>query len=364
MSTHDPASTQRVDALEAELARRAAALDHIHTITKTFVALSLNEREAICDTLIALICSFCAYERGLILICSRERHTPELAAVYDIREREPLLSDAARATWSALLDAREALRLDGEAVRARWPARPEIFAEGLAAVSVDIEDRPIGLIVVAGKRSGAAIDEADVELLAVLGGLAALFIANGDAAIAQRELLAELARAAEAARHEAAAKQRTLEQLDAQLLLVEQQRLAIRQLSTPILEIWERVLVLPLIGSLDARRSLDIMEHLLEAIVQRQAKYAIVDLTGVEHVDTETGNYLIKIINSARLLGARCVLTGIRPVVAQTLVMLGIDLPSVTTAATLRRGLDYCIRQLSGATADSTLKPVERQSRG
>lgn len=127
--------------------------------------------------------------------------------------------------------------------------------------------------------------------------------------------------------------------------VINRQRFAIRSLSTPILQIWDDVLALPVIGVVDTQRSSDIMENLLGAIVQNRARYVILDITGVEVVDTKTADHFIKLISSARLLGAQCVLTGIQPAVAQTLVDIGIDMSAVTTMRNLQDGLRECLRR-------------------
>jgi anti-anti-sigma factor len=134
------------------------------------------------------------------------------------------------------------------------------------------------------------------------------------------------------------------EQLGAQLETIEQQRRAIQELSTPILQLWEGVLVLPVIGFVDSSRSQQMMERLLEEIVARQARHVIIDVTGVAVMDTQTADYFTKIFNSVKLLGAQCLLTGIRPAVAQTLVHIGVQLDQVTTRRNLQQGLQECLR--------------------
>ena len=128
-------------------------------------------------------------------------------------------------------------------------------------------------------------------------------------------------------------------ELEAKLVTIEQQAAAIRELTTPVMEIWDDVLVLPIVGVVDTRRSMDIMSNLLEQIVARQAKCVILDITGVEVVDTRTADYLLKVVRAASLLGSRCVLTGLSPAVAQTLVEIGADLTEVRARyGTSRRG--------------------------
>ncbi|MFC1850208.1 STAS domain-containing protein [candidate division CSSED10-310 bacterium] len=127
---------------------------------------------------------------------------------------------------------------------------------------------------------------------------------------------------------------------------VERQRYAIEELSTPILQLWDNVLALPIIGTVDTRRSLEIMEKLLAKIVEKQSKYIIIDITGVHVVDTKTADQFIKIIKAAELLGSTCIVTGIRPAVAQTMVEIGIDLAGIATVSNLREGLVECFRQM------------------
>ena len=136
---------------------------------------------------------------------------------------------------------------------------------------------------------------------------------------------------------------KTKRALEAKLGTIETQAAAIRELSTPIMDIWEDILLLPIVGVLDTRRSADVMTNLLQAIVEKQCKHVILDITGVEIVDTGTADYLIRVVRAAGLLGTRCVLTGLSPAVAQTLVEIGADLSAVTTLRSLREGLRHCL---------------------
>jgi rsbT co-antagonist protein RsbR len=121
--------------------------------------------------------------------------------------------------------------------------------------------------------------------------------------------------------------------------LVERLRLAIDEVSTPILELWNDVLALPIIGVVDSRRSAQIMERLLDEIVRRQSRYVIIDVTGVEIIDTRTADYFTKLIKAVELLGARCRITGVRPAVAQALVDIGLDLGAVRASRSLKHAL-------------------------
>jgi len=107
------------------------------------------------------------------------------------------------------------------------------------------------------------------------------------------------------------------------------------ELSTPVVKLWDGVLALPIIGTLDSSRTQTIMENLLEKIVQTGSELAIIDITGVPTVDTLTAQHLLKTVTAARLMGAECIISGIRPQIAQTIVHLGVDLGDIVTKASL-----------------------------
>lgn len=141
-------------------------------------------------------------------------------------------------------------------------------------------------------------------------------------------------------------QQRLVEQqLRQQLRLTQDQQESIARLSSPIIEVWQDVLIVPLIGAVDSDRAEMVMESLLAAVVERQAAFAILDLTGIDSVDTTTAHHLIKITNGLTLLGCRGVVTGIRPPVAQTMVGLGFDLSQVSTLRSLKEALRWCMRE-------------------
>ena len=127
--------------------------------------------------------------------------------------------------------------------------------------------------------------------------------------------------------------------------LIAAQQSALRELSTPLIPILDGVVAMPLIGAIDSARAQQIMETLLEGIGEKRASIAILDITGVRVVDTQVANALIRTAQAAQLLGARVILTGITPEVAQTLVQLGVDLSSVTTRSTLQSGIAYALTQ-------------------
>jgi len=133
-------------------------------------------------------------------------------------------------------------------------------------------------------------------------------------------------------------QERTAE-LTKQSEIIKQQAQEILAVSTPVLQVFEGVVVAPLIGTLDSQRTQRFMERLLERIVETNSPVALVDITGVPTIDTQTAQHLIDTISAVKLLGARVILTGVRPAIAQTLVHLGIDLTGITTRSSLASGL-------------------------
>ncbi|MFZ0731080.1 MAG: STAS domain-containing protein [Candidatus Sulfotelmatobacter sp.] len=117
--------------------------------------------------------------------------------------------------------------------------------------------------------------------------------------------------------------------------VIRRQQEELLELSTPVVKLWDGILALPLIGTLDSARTQIVMESLLQAIVQTNSKFAIIDITGVPTVDTVVAQHLLKTVTAARLMGADCIVSGVRPQIAQTIVHLGINLLDITTKATL-----------------------------
>jgi rsbT co-antagonist protein RsbR len=115
--------------------------------------------------------------------------------------------------------------------------------------------------------------------------------------------------------------------------IIRRQQEEISELSTPVVKLWQGILALPLIGTLDSTRTQVIMETLLQAIVDEEAEIAIIDITGVPTVDTLVAQHLLKTVAAARLMGADCIISGIRPQIAQTMVHLGLELNVVSKAS-------------------------------
>lgn len=119
------------------------------------------------------------------------------------------------------------------------------------------------------------------------------------------------------------------------------------EISTPVIRVWEGVLALPIIGTLDSERTQIVMENLLQEIVDTESDIAILDISGVPTVDTLVAQHLIKTVNATRLMGAECVISGIKPEIAQTIVHLGINLEGVQTKATLAAALKYAFSKMN-----------------
>lgn len=127
--------------------------------------------------------------------------------------------------------------------------------------------------------------------------------------------------------------------------VIRKQQEEMLELSTPVVKLWEGILALPLIGTLDSARTQIVMESLLESIVQTNSRVAIIDITGVPTVDTVVAQHLLKTVTAARLMGADCIISGVRPQIAQTIVHLGINLLDVTTKATLSDAFSIALQR-------------------
>jgi anti-anti-sigma regulatory factor len=133
-------------------------------------------------------------------------------------------------------------------------------------------------------------------------------------------------------------------QLERDEKIIKTQSETIMELSTPVTQIWDDVLILPLIGTIDTRRAGQVIENVLNAIVEKQATVVIMDVTGVPVVDTKVSDHFLKTIEASRMLGAKVILTGLSPYYAQILVSLGVDLSDVTTKGSLQQGLELAFK--------------------
>jgi rsbT co-antagonist protein RsbR len=127
--------------------------------------------------------------------------------------------------------------------------------------------------------------------------------------------------------------------------IIRRQQQELLELSTPVIKLWEGVLAVPMIGTLDSNRTQIVMETLLQQIVETESGLAIIDITGVPTVDTLVAQHLLKTVSAIRLMGADCIISGIRPQIAQTIVHLGIDLQGITSKATLADALSVALQR-------------------
>jgi rsbT co-antagonist protein RsbR len=144
-----------------------------------------------------------------------------------------------------------------------------------------------------------------------------------------------------------------------EVIIRQQQELM--ELSTPVVTLWQGILALPIIGTLDSARTQVVMENLLQRVVESGASIAIIDITGVPTVDTVTAQHLLKTVAAARLMGADCIISGIRPQIAQTIVHLGVELGSVVTKATLADAFSVALKRLGLAVTRQQAVPRRRE---
>lgn len=202
-----------------------------------------------------------------------------------------------------------------------WPRQTMFIAEGDPYDEFVIE--PSERTPESELRELAANEQAtSTDLHKVLGDLKASAAAR-EAALAERD--------------------RMVKEMQEKLAIIEDQRRAIQALSTPIIQLWDEILAVPIVGAIDGDRTARMMEKLLESIIQSKARFAILDVTGVETIDTSTADNFVRIIRAVQLLGAQGVISGIGPLVAQTIVDLGVDLTGIRTFSNLREALKSCI---------------------
>jgi rsbT co-antagonist protein RsbR len=145
--------------------------------------------------------------------------------------------------------------------------------------------------------------------------------------------------------------------------LITRQQQELLELSTPVVKLWDDVLALPIIGTLDSARTQVVMESLLQTVVSTNSKFAIIDITGVPTVDTLVAQHLLKTITAARLMGAECIISGVRPQIAQTIVHLGINLEDVVTKANLADAFALALKKSGRKVVRDASVPVNPMSK-
>ena len=138
--------------------------------------------------------------------------------------------------------------------------------------------------------------------------------------------------------------------------IIARQQREMLELSTPVVKLWDGILALPMIGTLDSARTQQVMESLLDRIMETGSAVAILDITGVPTVDTLTAQHLIKTVTAARLMGAECIISGVRPQIAQAIVHLGVDLGDVTTKASLADAFAFALKRTGRAVVQRAVQ--------
>ena len=173
--------------------------------------------------------------------------------------------------------------------------------------------------------------------------------ADLDAALGRlKREIEERKQAEDTLKREIQEREQAQQSLVEKLEIIRAQEQAIRSLSTPILQLWEGIVVLPVIGLVDSMRAAQMLEDLLGTIVRTKSRYAILDLTGVEIMDTRAADHLLKVVRASSLVGARCLVSGISPAMAQTVVGLGIDLSGLLSFSTLEAALRFALTESVG----------------
>jgi rsbT co-antagonist protein RsbR len=139
--------------------------------------------------------------------------------------------------------------------------------------------------------------------------------------------------------------QRYERELEEQLATIEKQRAAIKELSTPMIEVWAGVLCVPIVGVIDSSRAAEMTSALLSTVVEKKVRFTIIDITGIEAMDTRATDHFLRMARSVRLLGADCVLSGINPNVARSIIHMGVELSGIQTYRSLRDALQHHVRR-------------------
>lgn len=244
----------------------------------------------------------------------------------------PLFSTVYRSSRD---DAVEAARtvLDGIAEAAAGGHLDAVDATGLARTHDVLEH-----VAATRVRSGTDVGHVSAEVAELRGPLLAMVgeeLGDSEHAVGAASSAAVLVGTLRAALMEQAVSSRSD--------TIARQRVELREIATPVIKLWDGVVAVPVVGTLDSARTQVVMEALLNQIVEQEAAVAILDITGVPMVDSMVAQHLLKTAMAVRLMGAQCVISGIRPQIAQTVVQLGIDLGDVVTRATLADALAWAL---------------------
>jgi anti-anti-sigma regulatory factor len=319
-------------------ARFEACVEQLYLLATTYSALGLTEKPAICDTLLSVTASFMERALGAMFLQESAQLSP-VAMRGDPGEAALLI---AAPMWDRFAGERITQIVAAADLEAPLRGMPA-FAGGIAVAPLTQQDHVTGLLVIAARAGEEPFSSLDEPFLTAAASIGALSLASAEAISVQQLLTADMNRTATEARREAAEKARLLEELDRQLAVIQRQHDEIRALSTPTLEVWKGVLLLPIIGHVDVARGEEMMAKLLPEVVAKRATHVILDLTGADIADAGAADQIVRLAAASRLLGAQAILTGIQPAVSKTIVSLGIQLSGVRTVRTPEQALRLCM---------------------
>nr|MDT0661268.1 STAS domain-containing protein [Micromonospora sp. DSM 115978] len=202
-------------------------------------------------------------------------------------------------------------------------------------------------------RQGFSATETAISVFALKRSLLDTMVDDGDPTAALRDFVAYSALIDDLGLYTFEAYTKAREEL------IADQAEQLLELSTPVVKLWEGVVAVPLVGTLDSARAQVVMERLLQTLVDTGSPYAIIDITGVPAVDTQVAQHILKTVVAARLMGAECLISGIRPQIAQTIVALGIEFGDIATKATLADALRHALRATG---VDTNRRPTRRDT--
>ncbi|WP_437947107.1 AAA family ATPase [Sorangium sp. So ce296] len=355
--------------LSADPARASAAsgaqLDQMDVLTavKTCQAISSEiDQDSLLSTLLRIVVEHAGAERCHFLAASGDALLIAASAEVgeegvDVAVRSPRVAlDAGRLPESMIQYVQrthEQIILDDPAAQSLFSGDPyvaRVRPRSVLCAPVLRQSALVGVLYLENNLTLGAFSARRLGLLQLITAQAAISMENAALYNALRLENAERRQTEGTLRESQERLRRLLEEREAsaatlseKLAIIERQQQAISSLSTPIIEVWDGVLTMPVLGDIDARTAAHMMEALLDAIVRKQSRHVIVDVTALQSVDSATADHLIRVVRAAKLLGSEGIIVGIRPEVAQTIVSIGLDLASVATHANLRQALLRCM---------------------
>ncbi len=234
-----------------------------------------------------------------------------------------------------------------------WHGDDEVFASGQPRANEEVQTQADGLLHTIWTRKFPLRDQQG-QVVALSG-----VITNITEIKRRQEQVERLEEELQLKEAELARKETEIQD---KLAIIHAQDSLLDQIAVPVIQVWESILLLPLIGLIDSHRAVRVLESLLESITHYAAQVVILDITGVPVVDTSVAGYLVRAVQAAQLLGCQSILVGISPEIAQTLVGLDIDFSKITTRASLQSGLEYALKRLQYTVAhNETVGPKARR---